>query len=315
MAMNLQNVNNNVPQKNVKTLLGSDKVKKRFNEMFKDPQKSAQFLASVSSAVASTPMLQKCDANEVLVCAGIAASLNLDVNPNLGFSAIIPFNKSTNVNGQWVKTPHPQFQIMTKGYIQMAQRTGQYTALNVTEVYADELLGVNYITGKVNFDEKGGEQRKLGKKEDIVGYCAYMKLVNGFEHFEYWTSEKIEAHAKKYSMSYQNDIKYNSKKSLWSTDFPAMAKKTVIKAMLKQWGVLSTQLQKAIIADNATDVKDGNYSYGEELPVVGKTETEHKDELEEQLPQSEFETDPSMQQPQEYSNEDIDNVDFGDTGL
>ncbi len=317
MAMNLQNVNGNRQPQSVKSLFSSDAVKKRFNEMFKDPQKSAQFLASVSSAVASTPMLQKCDSKEVLTCAGIAASLNLDINPNLGFAAIIPFNKSTNVNGQWIKVPHPQFQIMTKGYIQMAQRTGQYTALNVTEVYEDELLGVNYITGNVSFDEKGGVQRKEGKTDNIVGYCAYMKLVNGFEHFEYWSSERILAHAKRYSIPYQNDLKYNKKSSLWSTDFPAMAKKTVLKAMLKQWGVLSTQLQKAIIADNATDVKDGNYSYGEDMPVVGKTETEHKEEEEpqEKLVQSDLKVDPNMQQNQDYTEQDLDNVDFGDTGL
>lgn len=302
--MNLQGINKGIKPATFKSIIGKDSIKERFNSVFKNPQKSAQFLASVSSAVSSSPMLQSCNPNEIIICAGIAASLNLDVNPNLGFSAIIPFNKSSNVNGQRIKTPHPQFQIMTKGYVQLAQRTGQYVKLNVTEVYADELLGINYITGDVRFDETGGTQRREGKEENIVGYCAYMKLVNGFEHYEYWDKGKIEAHAIKYSMSYQSDIKYNVKKTLWSTDFPAMAKKTVLKAMLKKWGVLSTQMQSAIIADEATGQTDGEYEYGDnqkDVVLLDEMKDSTVNETKEPIVTDE--------------DDDLDNIDFGDTGL
>ena len=263
--MNLQNYQKQ--ETSLRNKLNSEAIKNRFNDIFKDDVKAGQFLASLSSAVSSNPMLNKCNPNEVIVCAGIAESLNLDVNPNLGFNAIIPFNKNTNVNGQWIKEPHPQFQIMTKGYIQLALRTGQYTALNVTEVYEDELLGVNYITGEVKFNEKGGNQRKQGIDDKIVGYCAYMKLTNGFEHYEYWASEKILSHAEKYVPSYQYDLKKTEDKrsSLWFTNFPAMAKKTVLKMMLKSWGILSTQLQKALLADDAIGEKDGEFEYEQNI--------------------------------------------------
>lgn len=308
--MNLQGINKGIKPATFKSIIGKDSIKERFNSVFKNPQKSAQFLASVSSAVSSSSMLQSCNPNEIIVCAGIAASLNLDVNPNLGFSAIIPFNKSNNVNGQWIKTPHPQFQIMTKGYVQLAQRTGQYIKLNVTEVYADELLGINYITGDVRFDETGGTQRREGKEENIVGYCAYMKLVNGFEHYEYWDKEKIKAHAIKYSMSYQSDIKYNAKKTLWSTDFPAMAKKTVLKAMLKKWGVLSTQMQSAIIADEATSQIDGEYQYGDNQKDVVLL-----DEMKDSTVTEPTETTAPKESIVTDEDDDLDNIDFGDTGL
>lgn len=303
---NMSLKNYSKPNTSLKSKLDSTGVKNKFNDIFKDSKKAGQFLASLSSAVSSNASLASCNPNEVIVCAGIAASLDLDINPNLGFSAIIPFNKSTYENGQWVKTPHPQFQIMTKGYIQLALRTGQYQALNVTEIYADELLGVNYITGKIDFYEKGGEQRKRGDEAYIVGYCAYMKLNNGFEHYEYWPIEKIVNHATAYVPSYKYDLEKPAKerKSLWFTNFPAMAKKTVIKAMLKSWGILSTQLQQAILADDAIGERDGVFEYD----VTPKPqEIEQKQTPKENQPPK---TDNNFQQEMNY-----DDTDFSDSGL
>lgn len=304
-SMNLQTKKKDT---SLKAKLSSTKMKERFNDIFKDDVKAGQFLASLSSAVSSNPLLSRCDPNEVIVCAGIAASLNLDVNPNLGFSAIIPFNKMDYNTG--IKTPHPQFQIMTRGYIQLALRTGQYQALNVTEVYEDELLGVNYITGEVKFNEKGTTQRRVGDESKIVGYCAYMKLVNGFEHYEYWDIEKIYNHAKTYVPSYQYDLRDNKKSSLWSTNFPAMAKKTVLKMMLKSWGILSTQLQKALLADDATGEKDGFFEYAVDI-TTDKDSTVSN--VEDPKIQNKQQKAPAMQQSVPQDN--FSDIDFKESGI
>ena len=53
--------------------------------------------------------------------------------------------------------------------------------------------------------------------------------------------------------------------SKWSTDFDAMALKTVIKLLLSKWGILSIEMQKAIQDDQKTFDADGNESYGDNM--------------------------------------------------
>ena len=72
-----------------------------------------------------------------------------------------------------------------------------------------------------------------------------MWLANGFEKTVFWTKERVQAHGKKYSQS------FSSKYSPWQSDFDAMARKTVLKHMLSTYAPLSTELQDAIVADNA----------------------------------------------------------------
>lgn len=58
--------------------------------------------------------------------------------------------------------------------------------------------------------------------DEVVGYVAYMRLVNGFEKMLYMSKAEMEAHAKKYSQSYGKSY------SPWSTNFDAMAIKTAL---------------------------------------------------------------------------------------
>ena len=60
------------------------------------------------------------------------------------------------------------------------------------------------------------------------------------------SKNEVLNHAKKYSQSYRYDLNGNKSSSKWSTDFDAMALKTVIKMLLSKWGILSIEMQKAI---------------------------------------------------------------------
>lgn len=73
-------------------------------------------------------------------------------------------------------------------------------------------------------------------------------------------------HAKKYSQSFRYDLNDNKQDSKWSTDFDAMAKKTVIKLLLSKWGILSVEMQRAITDDQKTFDEDGNGEYGDNQP-------------------------------------------------
>jgi len=89
------------------------------------------------------------------------------------------------------------------------------------------------------------------ENEKVVGYFAFMRLANGFEKTVFWTKERVQAHGKKYSQS------YNSKFSPWQSDFDAMGRKTVLKHMLSTYAPLSTELQEAIVADNEDSTIQG----------------------------------------------------------
>ena len=221
-------------------------------------ERTPQFLSSVITAVNNNTSLQTCDPNHILKCAMDSASLGLDVNPNLGLASLVPYAKSFQQDGKWYKQNIPQFQIQWKGFVQLALRSGQYTALNVDVVFKDEFKGKDIVTGKVKIEsvEDGLRSKYISstdyddaKKQGIVGIVFFFELVNGFQKVEYWTLESCRQHARAYSKSYQYDCHENKQSSVWSTNFVAMAKKTVVKNTLSKYGPLSIEMAKAIESD------------------------------------------------------------------
>ena len=245
---------NSIPS--VRGLLSRDDYKRRFEEIL--GQRSASFIASITNATNTNPKLKECDPNSVISAAVVAATLDLPIDPNLGFSYIIPYGKKAN------------FQLGYKAFVQLAIRSGQYATMNVTEVYEDELDYYNPLTEEIKFTEMDTwEQRDKGDAKKIVGYYAYFKLLNGFEKGSYRTVKQVQQHGKKYSKT------YNYSSSLWKTDFNAMAKKTVLKLLLNRWGILSVEMQKANIADQAS-IKEG-VIHGEEIDSSNVEYTDNPD--------------------------------------
>lgn len=189
-----------------------------------------------------------CDQQSVLNAAFIAAALKLPIEKNLGFAYIIPYKNKKD------GTTTAQFQLGYKGLVQLALRSGQIKKLNALEIYEGQIKSFNPLTEEFEFDMSV-------PKIDVIGYAAYMELVNGFNKIIYISKEDMEKHADKFSQAYKNDKKYNSSKSIWSTDFDSMAKKTVIKMILK-YAPLSTEMQLVERVDQAsikkTDIDETN---------------------------------------------------------
>lgn len=244
----------------IKQLMKSESVKKRFEDVL--GSKAPQFMTSVINLVNSDTNLAKVDQMSVIGSAMVAASLDLPVDKNLGYSWIIPYGNKA------------QFQLGYKGYIQLALRTGQYKHINVIEVYEGELQQWNRLTEEfeIDFDKK--------KSDAVVGYAAYFELVNGFKKTVYWTKEEVEKHRKRFSKS---DFG-------WKRDWDAMAKKTVLKNMLSKWGILSVEMQKAFAEDNEDrEIKDITNEVNSESEVIDYTEVveSESDSVEEENPQQE----------------------------
>lgn len=215
----------------LRALLEQVDVQKRFEQVL--GSRANQFIANLASVVHRSPALAECVPSTVIAAGLIAASLDLPLDPNLGYACMVPFN-----NGRTGKK-EAQFQMQWKGYIQLAHRTRQYTNIHLTEVYEGEVRSVNRLTGELAQGARTGDT--------IIGYLAYFKLTNGFEKFLYMTLEELEAHGKRYSKGFSDP------KSMWKKDPEVMYRKTPIKLLLKTYGVLSVDMQRAIAAETPPD--------------------------------------------------------------
>lgn len=220
----------------VQGMLGDIKVKKRFEELL--GAKAQGFMSSIINIVNGNTDLKECDPHTVLGSAAVAASLDLPIDPNLGFAYIIPYN--TKVNGKFVKKA--QFQMGYKGFIQLAMRTGAYKTIAATEVYEGEIVNYNRITSEIEMGEKTSDV--------VVGYIAYFKLLNGFEKYLYMSKAEVERHANTYSKTYASEY------GIWKKDFNGMATKTVLKRLLSKFGMLSIEMNTAMVNDQAIISQD-----------------------------------------------------------
>jgi len=86
------------------------------------------------------------------------------------------------------------------------------------------------------------------------------EYVNGFKKAIYWSREKMEAHAMRYSPLFKKDRQSGGQSSFWSKDFDSMAIKTMLRQLISKWGVMSIEMQQAYIADGKTEA--GEYIDG-----------------------------------------------------
>ena len=238
----------------------TDAYKRLINNTLGDPKRASKFIASISSAVATNPQLQKCDAGSILSGALIGEALNLSPSPQLGQYYLVPYDKKQKINGEWVTVEsNAQFQLGYRGYIQLAIRSGQYKDIDVIEIREGEFLGRNKMTGKYQFEFIEDEVERDSKP--VIGYMAYFEYLNGFTKNIYWTKEKMQKHAIEYSQAYASDLKKKTNYSFWSKDFDGMAFKTMIRQLISKWGIMSVDMQEALTKDMAVVKEDGSYDY------------------------------------------------------
>lgn len=198
---------------------------------------SGAFAASLIDLFTTDKNLQECDPKMVIMQAMKAAVLKLPINKSLGFGYIIAYKGV------------PEFQIGYKGLLQLALRTGQYRIINADVVYEGEYRTKNKLTGE--FDLSGE-----AKSDAVIGYFAHIEMINGFSKTLYMSKEKVNAHAAKYSKS------FNYSSSPWKTEFDAMAIKTVLKNLISHYGQLSVEvanvLDKEDVADRVQDEINSN---------------------------------------------------------
>lgn len=234
---------------------------KTLRELFNNPiiktkieplvgKNSATFATSVMQIANSNSMLRTADPTSIFNAACMAATLNLPLQNGLGFAYIVPFknNKERKVEAQ--------FQIGYKGFIQLAQRSGQFKRLVALPVYKNQLLKKDFING-FEFDW----EQEPEKDENPIGYYAYFKLVNDFSAELYMSHDDIIKHAQRYSQTFKKGF------GVWHDNFEAMALKTVMKLLLSKQAPLSVEMQQAVLADQAVvkDVENQEFNYTDNI--------------------------------------------------
>ena len=210
------------------------------------------FTTSLMELATSDEKLLQCAPNALMAEALKAASLHLPLNKQLGQCYILPFKN------HGVMTP--TLVVGTKGYLQLAMRTGKYETINSDVVYEGELKGYDKVTG--NLDLFGVRTSNVP-----IGYFAYMKMKNGFSKLLYMSLDEVCLYAKQYSPT----VKFSEKatpatlKELalkqaasgvsdgvgWYSNFESMALKTVLRRLLSKWGELSIENNDILNIDEA----------------------------------------------------------------
>ncbi|MEG2635543.1 MAG: recombinase RecT [Acinetobacter sp.] len=263
----------NAPVKhNAKDFFAKPMVQEKLKELV--GKNAPAFATSVLQIVNSNSMLVNADPQTIFSAACMAATLNLPINNNLGFAYIVPYStdaKDANgnkiplldANGnqvkkyfkgkefpQYQKTVEAQFQLGYKGFVQLAQRSGQFERIAAVPVYEGQLLTANPLLGY----EWDWSIKPQGQP---IGYVAFFKLINGFTAELYMTKAEIEKHAGNYSQAFKSGY------GVWKDNFEAMALKTVLKLLLSKQAPLSIDMQKAQMADQAIirDVDKDKFDY------------------------------------------------------
>lgn len=226
-----------------------------------------RFITGVISAVNANPVLKDCTQMSVLSGALLGESLKLSPSPQLGHYYLVPYDQKEKLdrNGN-VVTPASkvaQFQMGYKGYIQLAIRSGQYKNINVLSIKAGELVHFDPLTEEIKVNII--QDFEAREEAPTIGYYAMFRLNNGFVKAIYWSRQKMESHALKYSTGYKKDREKGWKYTFWSKDFEGMAYKTMLRQLIGKWGIMSIEMQNAFEGDMTFTENSGVKAYPENV--------------------------------------------------
>jgi len=219
---------NNKPVKGNKPMQIKDYIKSYEREIAKalpsviTPERFARM---ATTAVTQNPALATCSPQSFIGAMLTAASLGLEPNTPLGQAYLIPYGSNC------------QFQLGYRGLIELAHRSSDVKSIEAHVVYANDEFDFEY-----GLDPKlKHKPAKKDRGEATWVYAVYHTKDGGYG-FEVMSVEDINRHRAKYS---------KAKNSPWDTAWDEMAKKTVIKRVLK-YAPLKTEFARAIASDETT---------------------------------------------------------------
>lgn len=195
-----------------------------------------RFTRITLSAISSNPKLGGCTPASFLGAMMTAAQLGLEPNTPLGQAYLIPFKNKGQLECQ--------FQLGYKGLIDLAYRSGDVSIIQAHTVYSNDHF--EYALG---LEPKLEHRPALKDRGDAVAYYAMFRTKDGGYGFQVMSIDDVKRHAQRFSKSYSAGP--------WQTNFDEMAKKTVLKKVLK-YAPLKSDFVRAVMQDETIkyDVAD-----------------------------------------------------------
>ena len=213
-----------------------------------------RFQRIVLTAISSNPKLQACTPTSFLGAMMVSAQLGIEPNTPLGMGYLIP--RKAKKGDAYID--ECTFQLGYKGMIDLAYRSGNIANIGAYTVYANDEFHVQFglnpdITHVPCMTNRG----------DPIAFYAYYKTKDGGFGFDVMSVDDVRKHAKQFSESVKRGWS-----STWDTNFEEMAKKTVLKKVLK-YAPLSTEVASKLGMDETVhdtiskDMTEETISYAE----------------------------------------------------
>ena len=222
-----------------------------------------RYTRMVMTALSTNPDLQKCTPESFLGAVMQAAQLGLEPNTPLGQAYLIPYRNKGRLECQFI--------LGYKSFLDLAYRSGEVSIIDAQAVHANDEFEYEYgLEPKLKF------KPALKNRGEVIAYYAMFKTKAGGFNFLVMSKEDIVAHAKTYSKAYSTGY------SPWSTNFDAMAKKTVLKQVLK-YAPLKSEFVKNLAADETikTDIQPDMVDVNDETEPINVTPVEEEPKKEE----------------------------------
>lgn len=188
-------------------------------------------------ARAKTPLLMKCSRESILTSLMQAAEMGLEPNTPLQHAALVPRkNKHT---GQY----ECQFMAMYRGLIELGRRSGVLTTARAVPIYSCDEYAIEEGLTHTIIHKPRFEHPDFGDPQKVVIVYAVAQLKDGGTEWTYMTYRQIER------------IQLRSpagREGPWQTDWEEMAKKTVIRRLMKALP-LTTNVADAVAADGGEE--------------------------------------------------------------
>ena len=188
-----------------------------------------RFTRMVFTAISSNPKLQECTPQSFLGAMMAAAQMGTEVNTSLQQAYILPFYNKGKMEATYI--------LGYRGLIDLAYRSGEIKSIQAHEDYENAEFSYEY-----GLEPKLRHVPAKTDRGEVTHFYAVFTTKDGGYGFEVMSIEDVRAFARKYSKSFGNAS------SPWTTNFNSMAKKTVLKQILK-YAPLKTEFVRGITQD------------------------------------------------------------------
>lgn len=199
-----------------------------------------RFTRIVLSALSTNQKLAQTTPQSFLGAMMTAAQLGVEPNTPLGQAYLIPYQNHG--------TLECQFQLGYKGLIDLAYRSGEVSVIQAQVVYENDDFSYSF-----GLEPKLEHTPAKSDRGEPTHVYAVFRTKDGGYGFEVMSMDDVRKHAQKFSKAYRNGP--------WQTNFEEMAKKTVLKRVLK-YAPLKSDFVRGIAQDETikTEISEDMYS-------------------------------------------------------